>query len=209
MLTLAIDSASEACSVALFDNDEPIAGDFRLLGRGHAEMLVPMIAGLPGNGHAGRVAVSLGPGSFTGVRVGLAAAQALAFAWGAKLVGFPTLSLIAAMARAERGAQPVTVATTGGHGEWFVQSFDEWGAAASELSSLPPDRAASEATAHMVAGNQAGSLIQRRGWGEAIDLLPDARTLNCLPGTSLTDDVRPLYGRAPDARLPGTKGHKA
>ena len=93
MLTLAIDCTTEACSVALFGGDKCLAGELRLLGRGHAEQLIPMIADLPGRGHAQRIVVAMGPGSFTGLRVGLAAARALAFAWNAELLGYPTLSL--------------------------------------------------------------------------------------------------------------------
>ncbi len=91
MRTLVIDCATEACSVALFDQDILLSGDFRKLGRGHAEHLVPMIAALPDRGRAARIAVALGPGSFTGVRVGLAAARALALVWQAELVGYSTL----------------------------------------------------------------------------------------------------------------------
>ena len=121
MRTLAIDCATEACSVALFEDDALLAGDFRVLGRGHAEQLVPMIAALPEKGRAGRILVALGPGSFTGVRVGVAAARALGLAWQAEVLGYPTLALVAAMARAECGAKPLAVVMTGGHGEWFVQ----------------------------------------------------------------------------------------
>ena len=103
MPTLVIDCATEACSVALLDGADLVAGDWRMLGRGHAEHLVPMIAALPGQGRATRIAVAIGPGSFTGVRVGLAAARALAYAWGAQLVGYPTLALVGAMARARQG----------------------------------------------------------------------------------------------------------
>lgn len=205
MRTLAIDCATEACSVALIDDGVLVAGTFRRLGRGHAEALVPMIAELPDRGRADRIAVSCGPGSFTGLRVGLAAARALALAWGAELVGYPTLALVAAMARAEwraeRGAVPLAVAMTGGHGEWFVQSFAADGAPLGQPSSLPPAEAVRTAEA-LVAGDQAEALVTARGSGEALPLLPDARALPLLP-PHLLGDAALVYGRAPDARLPG------
>ncbi len=201
MRTLAIDCATEACSVALIDDGEVVAGTFRRLGRGHAEALVPMIAELPDRGRAGRIAVSCGPGSFTGLRVGLAAARALALAWQADLVGYPTLALVAAMARGERGAVPLAVAMTGGHGEWFVQSFAADGAPLGQPSSLPPAEAVRTAEA-LVAGDQAEALVAARGSGEALPLLPDARALPLLP-PHLLGDAALVYGRAPDARLPG------
>ncbi|MBN8485518.1 MAG: tRNA (adenosine(37)-N6)-threonylcarbamoyltransferase complex dimerization subunit type 1 TsaB [Sphingomonadales bacterium] len=202
MRTLVIDSATEACSVALFDGDTLIAGECRVLGRGHAELLVPMIQALPGKGRADRIAVALGPGSFTGVRVGLAAARALALAWQVDLVGYPTLALIAAMAAAQHPGKAVTVCTTGGHGEWFVQHFGADGAAQAALASLPPD-AALDCAAEVVAGSQAEALVARRGSGTALPLWPDARAFALLDPGLLGTDTAPLYGRAPDARLPG------
>ena len=198
-----IDCATEACSVALVRAGEAIAGEWRVLGRGHAEQLVPMIAALPGKGRAGRIAVALGPGSFTGVRVGLAAARALALAWGSDLAGYPTLALIAAQARAAHGVQPVTVATTGGHGEWFVQRFSASGLPLAPLAALSPEAAASAASDTLVAGSQAEALVARRGHGTALAMLPDARAFALLPPALATADITPLYGRAPDARLPG------
>ena len=202
MRMLAIECATEACSVALFEDGELIAHDHRVVGRGHAERLVPMIAALPGSGKAGQIAVSQGPGSFTGVRIGLATARALGFAWGAQVLGYPTLALVAAMARAERGPQPVCAAMTGGHGQWFLQNFDETGAALAEMASLDPTDAAVAAAAPLVAGTQAEALVAARGRGEALLLYPDARFVAALPGTVLTPDAAAIYGREPDAKLP-------
>ena len=100
MRRLVIDSATEACSVGLFDGDDLVAGAYAMLGRGHAEQLVPMIAALPDKGRADLIAVNTGPGSFTGIRVGLAAARALSLAWAAPLAGYSSLALVAAMAQA-------------------------------------------------------------------------------------------------------------
>lgn len=198
---LAIECATEACSVALFDDGALVAGEFRQLGRGHAEALVPMIAALPGSGRADLIVTGLGPGSFTGVRIALAAGRALALAWGAQALGYPTLALIAAMA-GDGQEREVLAATTGGHGEWFVQGFAADGAALAPLASLTPEAAARE-TIDLVAGSQAAALVERRGHGQALPLWPDARALMQLGDHHLTADLSPLYGRAPDARLPG------
>lgn len=206
MRTLVIDCATEACSVALFEHGGLLAGELRMLGRGHAEQLVPMIAALPGKGRAGRIAVALGPGSFTGLRVGLATARALALAWGAEIAGYPTLALIAACAAAEqgdeRGTEPLAVVTTGGHGEWFVEHFAD-GRSTGPLASLTPAQAAEAVREPLVAGSQAEALVALRGFGEALPLWPDARRFPLLGSHALTADLKPIYGRAPDARLPG------
>lgn len=202
MRTLVIESATDACSTALFDGSDLLAGAYEVIGRGHAERLVPMIADLPGKGRADRVVVSLGPGSFTGVRIGLAAARALGLAWQAEVAGYPTLALVAAMARATHPG-PVTVCMTGGHGEWFVQDFDANGAAEQGLASLKPQKAAAHPNHTVVAGSQARAKVTNDQPGQvALEILPDARSFPMLPASQLTRDLSPIYGRPPDARLP-------
>lgn len=198
--TLVIDSATDACSVALFESTDLVAGQWLSLGRGHAERLVPMIAALPAKGRADRIAVSLGPGSFTGIRVGLAAAKGLAFAWNAELVGYPTLALVAAQARNDIGATPLSVVNAGGHGEWFVESFDAEGRSMGPVQSLPPDKAVEAVSGDLVVGSRAEDCVALRGHGRAIVIAPDARRFSALSGQALTYDVRPAYGRPPDAK---------
>ncbi|QFT78327.1 tRNA (adenosine(37)-N6)-threonylcarbamoyltransferase complex dimerization subunit type 1 TsaB [Erythrobacter sp. THAF29] len=197
MRTLAIETATEACSVALFAGGELMAHDHRVLGRGHAEQLVPMIAELPDKGRADRILVSLGPGSFTGVRIGIATARALGFAWQAEVFGYPTLALVAAMTGCDR---PVTVCMNGGHGEWFIADFGPDLLAQNEMSSLAPSAAVERGAQQVIAGSKASEFAELLGSGhEARDLLPDARHTATLPGAILTGNLVPIYGRAPDA----------
>lgn len=200
MLTLAIDCATEACSAALFDGTALVEGYCEIINRGHAERLVPMIAELPDKGRADRILVSLGPGSFTGVRIGLAAARALGLAWGAEVLGYPTLTMVAA-----RTWQPdpraVTVCMAGGHGEYFIQNFANGTQAEDEVQSLPPEDAARACKHTVIAGNRARELAQMLGDNRlALDLLPDARAAYLLHGTCLTANLTPIYGRPPDAK---------
>lgn len=203
MRTLAIETASEACSVALFDGSSLLAADHRVLGRGHAERLIPMIEGLPEKGRAERIIVSLGPGSFTGVRIGIAAARALGIAWGAEVLGYPTLALVAARTW-QPDPRPVTVCMNGGHGEWFVQNFADSSRAEDEVRSLAPHDAAAACRHQVIAGNRAVELAELVGDDAmALDLLPDASKTYLLHETKLTRNLAPIYGRGPDAKLPG------
>lgn len=198
---LVIDTATEACSVALFDGDRLLASDHALLGRGHAERLVPMIAALPGRGRADAILVNCGPGSFTGVRVGLAAARALALAWDVPVSGYSTPALIAAMARAGLATPAaVDVVMTGGHGEYFVQSFAADGRATGALASLTPDAAVAACGHALVAGTMAGPLVAARGHGTALPLAPDARCALLLEAALRDLPPDPVYGRAADAK---------
>lgn len=196
-MILAFDTSSAACTAALFDEGgECVGRSDEMIGRGHSERLVPMLDELLQGRQARRILVGVGPGSFTGIRVGVAAAHGLAIGWDAKLSGMSSLALIAASAEP---AGKVSVAVSGGHGELFAQEFD--GArAASELFNLPPAEAAAATTAELVVGTGAESLVQARGWGEARDGWPSAAKALDLPEDLRSLPPKPIYARAPDAR---------
>ena len=197
---LVIDSASEACSVALVDDG--VVADFRheLLGRGHAERLVPLIAELADGGRAASIAVGCGLGSFAGVRIGVAAARALALGWQVPVHGFSSLALVAAAAADDiAAAGGALVVMEGGHGQWFVQRFGADLEPRGDLRSLLPDEAVREGDA-LVVGNRAAAFVERRGLGTAVSVLPDARAFVRLPAGALFAEPSPIYGRAPDAK---------
>jgi tRNA threonylcarbamoyl adenosine modification protein YeaZ len=198
-MILAIDTSTAACTAALFDSaGNCVAQRDELIGRGHSERLVPMLDELLDGRTAQRILVGVGPGSFTGIRVGIAAAQGLAIGWDAKLSGMSSLALLAAGAT---GTAPLAVAIRGGHGELFVQQFERAPLTPSTpLLNLPPDEAATAISAEQVAGPGAADLVEARGWGEAIEALPRAADAMKLPEELRTLAPRPIYGRAPDAR---------
>lgn len=197
-MLLVIDSATEACSAALIENGELCDERHEVVGRGHAERLVPMIQEILGSRRPSAILVDCGPGSFTGVRVGLAAAHGLAIGWGVPLTGFSSLALIAAGAKA---SEDVAVALHGGHGQLFVQSYDHDPIAPlDELRSLPPGDAAASVAPRLVLGSGAESLVNERGWGEAANALPRASDARLLPDGLRNLPPRPIYGRAPDAK---------
>jgi len=204
---LVIDTASESLSVALFTDAALTAYHHEITGRGHAEKLVPAIAAFPGGGRADEIIVDTGPGSFTGVRVGIAAARALGYAWSVPVKGYVSLSLIAAIARStDAGNDPITVAITGGHGELFWQVFDgETLAILSEVTSTPIAELAAQIDAPVVYGSGAQALIEARGHGEARLVEADARAFSLIPDAHVNDAVSPVYGRGADARPTGVK----
>ena len=114
MLILAIDTALDACSAAVLDThaSKMIATESQSMKRGHAEALMPLIgrvmkeSGLP-FAALDRVAVTTGPGSFTGLRVGLSAARGIGLAAGKPVVGLTTLSAYAAPIVSENGEHPI------------------------------------------------------------------------------------------------------
>lgn len=198
-LTLAFDASTAACTAALFDDSgRCIAQADERIDRGHAERLVPMIDELLGGRRPDRILVGVGPGSFTGIRVAVAAAHGLAIGWSAELSGMSSLALLAAEAG---GEGEVAAVIDGGHGELFVQCFDAATIAATgPLLNLPPIEAAKAIGALRAVGPAAHRLIDARGSGEAIATLPSASSALRLPPSLRSLDPKPLYARAPDAK---------
>ncbi|MCS0494966.1 tRNA (adenosine(37)-N6)-threonylcarbamoyltransferase complex dimerization subunit type 1 TsaB [Ancylobacter sp. MQZ15Z-1] len=128
MLILAIDTALDACAVALHDvsTDSTLSAARKVMARGHAEALVPMVDGVMTAG--GRrfsdidaFAVTVGPGSFTGLRVGLSAARGFGLATGRPVIGISTLATLAAPVLAVDDEIPVAAAIDARHGNIYLQ----------------------------------------------------------------------------------------
>jgi tRNA threonylcarbamoyl adenosine modification protein YeaZ len=131
---LAIDTALEACSAAVLDTARAdiLATETRVMARGHAEALVPMIARVMAAAGIGfseldRIAVAVGPGSFTGLRVGIAAARGIALAAGKPAVGLTTLSGFAAPHIAADDTRSIAAVIDARHEHVYLQVFGPGG----------------------------------------------------------------------------------
>jgi len=198
--TLVIETSTTACSVALIDAGAVIARTHDVVGRGHAERLIPMIADLPDGGRADRILVDCGPGSFTGVRVGIAAARGLALGWGAEIAGFSSLPLIAAAAFSERPTHDIAVVMEGGHGEVFMQAFSADLSPRTDMVSLRPDAALAALAGRRAVGNGVRWLAALDPALDFTEALPDAAAAILLPDSLTALPPSPIYGRAPDAK---------
>jgi tRNA threonylcarbamoyl adenosine modification protein YeaZ len=215
MRCLAIDTAAEACAVAVSGGAGGPVLLSELIGRGHAERLFPMIdealsrAGIA-VGALARIAVTVGPGSFTGLRVGVAAARGLGLATGAELVGVTTLAVHAARARALAGAVPVLAVLDAKRGEIYGQAFD------GEGHPLAPPRAdTAEAFAAMLRPGMrlaaSGARLVAAARDDAAtrivheDTAPDLAALLALAlaAPASAEPPKPLYLRPPDAKPQG------
>jgi tRNA threonylcarbamoyladenosine biosynthesis protein TsaB len=197
-MILALDTSTAACTAALFDDSgQCIASSDELIGRGHAERLAPMLAELLDGRSANAILVGVGPGSFTGIRVGIAAAHGLAIGWDAEIRGLSSLALLAASVDLDGD---VATAINGGHGELFVQQFDAALEPAGDLFNLAPAAAAAAISADTVVGPGAKALVDARGCGTAIEAWPSAKHALRLPNSLRSLPPAPLYARAPDAK---------
>jgi len=199
-LILAFDTSTAACTAALMEPDGTVvASRDEVIGRGHAERLVPMIEEMLDGHVPSRILVGVGPGSFTGLRVGIAAAHGMAIGWRVPLAGMNSLALLAASAPPGEGK--VAAALSGGHGELFVQSFDRKKMSASgPILNLSPQAAAMKVDAPLVVGSGADALVEARHSGQALAILPSASQALQLPELLRMLECKPIYARAPDAR---------
>jgi len=199
-LILALDTSTTACTAALLERDGTIvASRDEVIGRGHAERLVPMIEEMLGGHVPSKILVGVGPGSFTGLRVGIAAAHGMAIGWSVPLSGMNSLALLAASAPPGEGK--VAAAMAGGHGELFIQTFDRRKLTATgPILNLTPEAAARKVDAPLVVGSGAEALVEARHDGEAMPLLPTASRALALPELLRTQECKPIYARAPDAK---------
>ena len=217
MLILAIDTALDACAAAVLDTDagKSIAQESQPMKRGHAEALMPLIARvMKASGIAfaslDRIAVTTGPGSFTGLRVGLSAARGIGLAAGKPVVGLTTLTAYAAPVVGQNAAQPVISAIDARHDHVYFQvvSGDGGSLVKPRVAPIEEALAAIRFGAPHLVGNAARILADR--WpAEApppfkVDAqpAPDIAWVAWL-GAAVSPDTapaRPYYLRAPDAK---------
>ncbi len=159
---LAIDTSSGSCSAALWEKGSILAESFSAMDRGQSEAILPMVLAVlerAGCSFADldAIAVTRGPGSFTGVRIGLAAARGLALACGKPILGLSAFEVLAQRLRAEQSGLPGLIIIESGRAEVFVQAFDSEGNAVSEAACLLPDALAGSLakTGWLLTGNAA------------------------------------------------------
>ena len=208
MLILAFDTSVAACSVALCRDGAVVARAREIMDRGQAEALMPMIEQVMEAGHASyrdldRIAVTIGPGSFTGVRVGLATARGLGLASAKPVVGVLTTEVLAfAVPAQERAGRMVLAAIDTKRGDLYVQRFDRDGRPLSEsLAMNPQDLAhAFSSDAIVVVGDGAETAVAALGAHAIVssaDPLPDPALLAQLAANRAPTPPLPVYVHPP------------
>jgi tRNA threonylcarbamoyladenosine biosynthesis protein TsaB len=217
MRILAIDTSCAAASAAIVDSGmmEPLAVVSRAMTRGHAEALAPMIeeASLTvagGLAALNRIVVTTGPGSFTGIRVGLAMARAMGLALGVPVVGVSTLAALAAPLLSEPRAGVIAAAIDARHGSAYFQLFEASGRPLGPprcdtlrecvrgIGAGPALLTGDAALLLATEAHRAGLPYDLGDASDAPDIVAVARMGLALDPA--TNPARPLYVKPPDAR---------
>jgi tRNA threonylcarbamoyladenosine biosynthesis protein TsaB len=211
MIVLAIDTAGTACNVALYDSARlmTLSTAGADIGRGHAERLMGFIdaaldtAGIEMSAIE-RIAVTIGPGSFTGIRVGVATARGLALALSVPVVGISVLQALAVSALSTEAQAPVLIVTDAKREEVYLQPFDAAGQPLGEAEALDitEARARYGSFEGIVSGSGAALLVEEGGVagaaGDTAEIGVVARLgAEADPASALP---KPLYLRGPDVR---------
>ena len=213
MIVLALDTAGADCRAALYDDEarRMLAEAGERIGKGHAERLLEFIdtaldsAGLD-LAAVDRIAVAIGPGSFTGIRVGVAAARGFALALDCPVVGISTLSTLAWTAQQRERAGDVLVAVDGRREDLFCQTFNADGTPASRPSLWPLAQAREHfaGSRGSIVGSGAALLTGAPGVisGQTVQDSVEIEALAQLGALAdpATASARPLYLRGPDAK---------
>ncbi|HET9815656.1 MAG TPA: tRNA (adenosine(37)-N6)-threonylcarbamoyltransferase complex dimerization subunit type 1 TsaB [Xanthobacteraceae bacterium] len=216
MRVLAIDTALEACSAAVLDTGGGItASESVAMTRGHAETLMPLIARVMNSAgiefaQLDRIAVTTGPGSFTGLRVGISAARGIALAAGKPAVGLSTLAALAAPLIATDDGTQVVAAIDARHEHIYLQVFGVNGRTlvGPRVASLRDAARAAMAAPARIVGSAANKMAAAWPKGAELPLsveqraAPDIEWIARL-GAAATDGYsapKPLYLREPDAQ---------
>jgi len=220
MRVLAIDCALDACAAAVFESRTGaiIASQTRIMVRGHAEALMPLIARVMDEAEVefnelDRIAVTVGPGSFTGLRVGISAARGIALAAAKPAIGLTTLAGLAAPHIAEDDTIPVVAAIDARHDHVYMQVFGPGGRTLLAPRIAPLREAVRAATSGPARIVGSAAALVARSWpkGEPPPALVDQRAAPDIAwiarlGAAAADaegPPKPLYLRPPDAQPQG------
>jgi tRNA threonylcarbamoyl adenosine modification protein YeaZ len=218
MNILALDTSMGACSAAVLRTDgaeQTLFARQETMARGHAEALMPMVAEAMAEAalafaQLDLIAATTGPGSFTGVRIAIAAARGLALVTEARLFGTDSLTVMAKVAAEHLRGEPFAVAVDARRGMLYFAFYDGAGRKLEGPQLIAPDDAAAllPATLRRAVGSGAGPLAEAAARHKhpieatMLELQPSAASLAviALESGETSATLRPLYLRPPDAK---------